>query len=255
MPLDFNHNSGCIPGRVVSAEPPITNRINERIDAALIEAEGRQKPRDYLGASILGEECARKLVYQARGEHGAPYDGRALRIFAAGHAFEALVIKWLRQAGFDLRDINPRTGRQYEFETAGGRIKGHCDGIIAAGPRIGLRYPLLWECKSLNNKSWNDLAKKALRKSKPLYFAQVQIYLAYFRLDDCIFSAINKDTSELYHELVPFDRAEAQRLSDRAADILRMADAGELPPRIGAEPGCFACRWCQHQGACWRAPT
>lgn len=252
MPLDLNHHSGAVPGRAdAPATPSVGDAINALIDEGLVAAEARQKRRDYLGASVLADPCARKLVYFCRGEEEEPHDGRALRIFGAGHAFEALVIDWLRRAGFDLRDTNPRTGRQYEFETAGGRIRGHCDGIIAAGPQIGARYPLLWECKSLNNKSWNDLVKKGLRQSKPVYYGQVQIYLAYLGLDAGLFTALNKDTCELYHQLVPFDRAEAQRLSDRAVDILRMADAGELPPRISADPGFFACRYCGHRAACW----
>ena len=43
-----------------------------------------------------------------------------------------------------------------------------------------------------------------------------------------LFTAINKDTAELHHELVPFNAELAQRMSDRAVRILRATDAGEL---------------------------
>jgi hypothetical protein len=51
-----------------------------------------------------------------------------------------------------------------------------------------------------------------------------------------VFTAINKDTAELHHELVPFDADLAQRMSDRGVRILQATDAGELLPRIAASP-------------------
>ena len=74
-------------------------------------------------------------------------------------------------------------GRQFGFTTAGGRLRGHIDGVIVAGPDIGVRWPALWEHKALNAKSWADLVKRGLRLSKPIYFAQVQLYMAYMELE------------------------------------------------------------------------
>jgi hypothetical protein len=51
-----------------------------------------------------------------------------------------------------------------------------------------------------------------------------------------LFTAINKDTAELHHELVPFDADLAQRMSDRGVRILQATDAGELLPRIATSP-------------------
>ena len=56
--------------------------------------------------------------------------------------------------------------------------------------------------------------------------------MAYLELEVALFTALNRDTLALHHEAVPFEPAEAQRLSDRAVEILRATDAGELPPRI-----------------------
>ena len=79
---------------------------------------------------------------------GKAIEGRVLRIFAAGHVFEDLAIRWLRKAGFDLR-TETREGGQFGFETAGGRIRGHIDGVIVDGPACGLSWPVLWEHKAL----------------------------------------------------------------------------------------------------------
>ena len=167
-----------------------------------------------------------------------------------GHAFEALSIRWLREAGFDLRDQRA-DGRQFGFEAAGGRLRGHIDGVIVAGPEIGVRWPALWEHKALNAKSWADLVKRGLRLSKPIYFAQVQLYMAYMELEVALFTALNKDNQALHHEIVPFEPAEAQALSDRAVAIIRAADAGELPPRIASAPDFYLCRMCAWAQRCW----
>ncbi len=52
---------------------------------------------------------------------------------------------------------------------------------------------------------------------------------------------------------VPFESAEAQRLSDHAVEILRAAEAGELPPRIAQAADFFLCRLCPYATRCWEA--
>ena len=253
MVLDLNHGSGLVYGRAGDPVADTTGRINSFIDAALVLRNRQQLPRNYLGGSRIGEECARKLAFEvmhAPKDAGRDFDGGILRIFDAGHQFEALSIRWLREAGFDLRDRGA-DGGQFGFSAAGGRLRGHADGVIVAGPAVGLRWPALFEHKALGQKSWTDLVKRGLRHSKPVYFAQVQLYMAYLGLEVALLTALNRDTLALHHEAVPFDAAEAQRLSDRAVDILRAADAGELPPRIATHADFHLCRFCPYAARCW----
>ena len=112
-------------------------------------------------------------------------------------------------------------------------------------------WPALWEHKALNAKSWNDVVKRGLRAAKPLYFAQVQIYMAYMEIGATLFSALNKDSQALHHEVVSFEPVEAQALSDKAVEILRAVEAGELPPRIAAASDYYLCRSCPYARRCW----
>ena len=50
-----------------------------------------------------------------------------------------------------------------------------------------------------------------------------------------------------------FDARAAQALSDKAVDVIRAAEAGELPPRIAASPDFYLCRWCAYAQRCWSA--
>ena len=164
------------------------------------------------------------------------------------------MVAWLRDAGFDLRTRKP-DGGQFGFSDAHGRLRGHVDGVIVGGPE-GFRYPALWENKALSAKSWRELEAKGLVVAKPVYAAQVAMYQAYLDLHayPVLFTAINADTMEVYAERVPFDGQLAQRMSDRAVQIVLATDAGELLPRSFAEPTHFECRMCAWQDRCWRTP-
>ena len=241
--MDFN-SSSSISGQVMAL-----------VDAGLQEARDRETERQYLGASRLGASCERALQYEyakAPVDYGRETSGRILRIFERGHVIEDCMVTWLRAAGFDLR-TRKTNGEQFGFTAANGRLQGHVDGVIVGGPE-GFAYPALWENKCLGSKSWRDLEKNRLAVAKPVYAAQVALYQAYLELHEnpAIFTAVNADTMEIYTELVPFDGALAQRMSDRAAKVITATEAGELLPRSFTDQTHFECRMCAWQDRCWR---
>jgi hypothetical protein len=243
--LDFNHRP---------KPPSLADRINGLIDGALV-AEDRARPgRTYLGGSRLGDPCARRLQYEylkVPKDDSAGFNGLQLRIFGAGHAFEDLAVAWLRKAGFDLR-TRDRAGAQFGFSVAGGRIQGHIDGVVVGGPE-GFACPALWECKSANARSWREMVKRGVAVAKPIYAAQIALYQAYMGLTEtpALFTVVNKDTSELWHEAVPFAPELAQAASDKAVRILQASEAGERLPRIAADPDHPECARCTWQRRCW----
>lgn len=254
--LDFNHRS------------LIAERINALIDGSLDAMRAMTPPRTYLGGSRLGQPCERALQFEFAGapkDDGSDFDGQTLRIFEIGHALEDLAIRWLRGAGFDLytRKGNRPDGSQFGFSIAGGRVRGHVDGIIAAAPgQLGLAVPALWECKTMNARNWRETVAKGVVIAKPVYAAQIALYQAYMEgsvpgicSNPALFTAINKDTAELHHELVAFDAGLAQRMSDRAVRILQATDAGELLPRIATTSDFHECRMCPWGQRCWGLPA
>ena len=246
--LDFNHR------------PKLTEKISDLIDKALTIENENQESRNYLGGSRLGVSCNRALQFEYTStpkDEDQNFTGKILRIFQAGHVFEDLAIKWLRDAGFELI-TNRQNGGQFGFSVAKGKIKGHIDGIVIDAPEfLNLTFPMLWECKSMNNKSFNETVKKGLIISKPIYASQVAVYQAYMEgtipnisKNPALFTAINKDTAELYFELIPFDKSLAQRMSDKGVNVLRATEAHELLPKISNDPSYFECRFCPWQQRC-----
>jgi hypothetical protein len=207
------------------------------------------------------------------------FSAKTLRTFDIGHYLEDLIAYWMVLAGFDLRTRNEKN-EQFGFSIADGRIGGHIDGIIFDFPselkqaeplaeRINGSRPQalasaaelsrpgsawLWECKTMNNKSWNDTQKRGVFVSKSIYYVQVQLYMAYMDLTEnpCLFTALNKDSSELYHEFIPFDAEAAQRYSDRAALIIKATENGELLPGISTDPSFYQCKMCDFRKECFR---
>lgn len=266
--LDFNHGAPR-PGQ----DPDACYVINAAIDAALMAKRAAEPVRTYLGASAIGDPCERKLQYSYMRvpiDPGRELTARALRIFATGHAaedvtaaameagapggegmFRDITAKWMTDAGFKLERFLPN-GKQIGFTAMGKKFGGHIDGKITGGPAIaGLHYPCGWEHKALNTKNWSKIKKHGLKESSPVYYGQIQIYEGYLEIDQFIFTALNKNTQELHHEIINFVPRDAQALSDKAVRIIQHAETEQLLGRVAPNSDYYLCKFCDWQKRCW----
>ena len=225
---------------------PIHVELNAAIERAA--ATAAELPRPYLGASIVGDECLRKVQYSWWCKPVLAAGTR--EIFERGHHFEKRARARLIAAGFKFAPPEALA-----FSAVGGALRGHADGIIIHGPDlpgIYLTFPLLWECKALNAKNWRAVERDGLEKTFPHYAAQVALYQAYLDVTNpALFTAVNADTCEFLHFLVPFNAERAQFWSDRAVNIIEATRAGELLPRAYDDPEDWRCRMCGHRKRCW----
>jgi len=235
--MDFNRAN-------LSLEP-----INEAINQAIERAAARaaELPRPYLGASIIGHDCARRIQYDwwCQPELAA----RTREIFDRGHYFEERARRLLIAAGFKFAPPEALA-----FSAVGGALRGHADGIIVQGPALpSLVYPAIWEHKALNGNNWRAVERDGLKKKHGYYLAQVALYQAYLdATNPALFTVTNADTCEWLHFTIPFDAQCAQAWSDRAVAIIEATRASELLPRAYDNPTDFRCRMCPHNERCWR---
>lgn len=259
-----------MPNFAPSRRDSFAARMEDAISAAVQRKRAGEPPRDYLGGSLLGRACDRELGFQwfqVATDPDRGFSGRTYRIFDHGHDAEDRVAEYLLLAGFDLR-TQKEGGGQWGFgllkteENPLGMIRGHADGVIVAVPPELEEYmpelPALWENKSLNDTRWKAVARGGVREAEWEYYVQVQVYmacLAVLRRDPrppapALWTAINKNTQEIYSELIPFHEATARHALQRAEAVVTAARVEDLP-RIAREPTDFRCRFCDWQAQCW----
>ena len=104
----------------------------------------------------------------------------------------------------------------------------------------------------MNDKNWSETSKHGVFATKFIYFVQVQLYMAYMDLEQCLFTALNKDSSELYFEIINLDTELAQKYSDRAVNILNACENNEMYPRLAKDSNFFKCKMCGFRNICWK---
>lgn len=164
--------------------------IKQIFSNILEEFKSNNKPRNYIGASSIGDDCELKLWLKFKYPHLAKLPSAQLVMATNdGHRGEAYVASLLKQIP-DIKLItHDYNGNQLGFSDFNGKFKGHCDGIIEGLP-MAPKTSHIWEHKEKNSKSFDALTKikenydikKVLREWDYVYYCQAVIYMDYF---DC----------------------------------------------------------------------
>jgi hypothetical protein len=206
----------------------------------------REPPRPYLGGSQIGDSCERKLWYSFRWACAEHIKGRVLRLFAHGHVEEDRVIADLRAIGCTVYDIDPITGKQYRYSSHGGHYSGGLDGVLINLPDAPKTWHLL-EAKTHNARSFADLKKHGVKKSKPVHYAQMQTYMRWTKLKRAVYIAVCKNTDEIYIERIEYVPSTAKAIERKA---LRIIDAKLPPTKPNRDASYFECKWCAFLSLC-----
>lgn len=225
--------------------PIISSQTREAIFAAY-ESDSGDGFRTHLGASLIGKECERALWFDFRWVTRAKHPGRLLRLFETGQLEEARLVLNLRRTGATVIEVDPETGRQFRVQAHGGHFGGSLDGIAINL----LEAPKSWhvlEFKTHSTKSFADLLSKKVKNSKPLHFAQMQIYMHMMSIKRAMYLAVCKENDDVYVERLEVDPVFAKGLLDKAQRIIF---ASTPPQRISSDPTWYQCRMCDHAPVC-----
>ena len=270
----------------------LSESISKVLDKALV-AHNKAKYEAYrgsgtgevaakrIGAGYVGVECARALAFKFHKttpdeRESVVSPGELNRHAESGHWTEEKTCDWLRLCGFDVstNQIDRETGealvgydggpKQHGFynaqhpETGQYQLAGEVDGIIISVPDdlkhlIPVEDGTIWESKKATHKKWTNFKKKGVKDADPKYYGQIQVCMAYMGAKRCLFSMLNLDNMKFYWELVKFDQAKAQKLSDRAVSVIQSNNPFELPRAVSDQTH-FVCRFCDYQTSCWNEP-
>ena len=199
-------------------------------------------PRPHLGASEIGEECARKLWFGFRWAKHVKHPGRMMRLFDRGDREEAPLVKLLQQAGIRVERVNVDKAPIHFTKFA-----GHFGGPLDAMGRGFPEFPDEWmvvEFKTHNNKSFLQLQELCVFVCKPLHWTQMQVYMGFTSTKHACYIAVNKDNDELYVEFVAADPSAYEVALERARTIVEASE----PPE--GYQGTYDCRWCAYSASC-----
>lgn len=204
--------------------------------------------RTHLGASIIGDNCARKIWYGWRWVKKPRHSARILRLFNRGHLEEARFIAMLLCIGCEVYQQDEK-GNQFRISELGGHFGGSCDGVIIGVPDIPSGAPCLAEFKTHGEKSFLKLIKDGVQVAKFAHYVQMNLYMRKMGLMYGLYCAVNKNTDEVYMEILVLDTITADQFIDRGKQIVMLQEA---PDRIrNASPGLYECRYCEFKDICF----
>jgi len=229
---------------------PDKDTIESRIEKRMFH----QKPREYLGMSGIGHPCMKRQWYGFRWTKFLVIQARVNRIFRRGDLEEPRIVADLEREGVKVFDDQEEC---VGFEKY---VKGHIDGKALGLPESPKTVHLL-EFKTMNDKAFNGYRSKkdneptgasgvinlGVKAAKPIYYAQMQIYMHYLKLKRALFIVSNKNDEHRYYERVRYDSVDAKELVLKAKNIV----TSPMPPVSTLGPTSFECRFCDFSDACY----
>lgn len=224
---------------------PENSPVVEKIYAWHKRVGDSEPSRGYLGASIIGNPCARYLWYNFRDCCKEDISGRIYRLWETGDLAEPRFVKELRGIGCEVHEVDGN-GNQFAVEAHGGHFSGHLDAAILGVPGAEKTWHV-GEFKTHKGTSFNKLKKVGVLESKPVHYAQMQVYMGLTGMKRALYLAVNKDTDELWADRIHFDR---ECFDGFMAKAKRIIEAKEPPPRLSERPDWYECKWCPAQALC-----
>lgn len=227
--------------------------LNKQVDAYCVK-EFTDDPRNHLGASIIGSDCAAYSWGVFRWLKAEPFSGRMLRLFNRGHREEARFVQWLGGANFTVWEVDPnspidaKTGEQSQFRISG--VKGHFGGSLDCIIFRNDTGHLLGEFKTHNQNSFNDVVKKGVIRSKPKHYRQMCSYGRAYGLTHGLYYAVNKNDDDLHTEIVALDYREADDLFRKAENIIL---SQTQPQKIAQVETYYECKFCAFSDICFKS--
>jgi len=220
--------------------PNSHKNIQSLIDKA--HEEKTEVPRAHLGASTLGQPCDRKLWLSFRWAVQPKFPGRILRLFRRGHQEELSIISDLRAIGMDVQKL-----AKQHWVNFGSHVSGSLDAIIDSGVPDAPKTQHIAEFKTHSKKSFDDLVKHGVEKSKPEHFVQMQVYMQGTNIGRALYLAVCKDDDRIHTERIKIDHAVAEKAVARGQ---RIALTDRMPEPLSNDPSWYQCMFCDAHKFC-----
>jgi len=228
----------------------IPKDVTTLVDMIYQAYEKKNAGKDYLsriGASGIGEECVRSIWYGWRGAASEKIPGRIYRLFQTGHIQEDRVVQDLKDAGLKVWEVDPETGKQWEYKFARGHAVCKADGVVKGVPTAE-KTPHVLEIKSSNVNGFKEIQKHGVKKAKPDHYAQMHMGMMGGGFKDALYVVICKDDEQYYVERVKWDQSEVDTINQK---LHQLVEETVIPIRIAEKEGDWRCKYCDSKDVCW----
>ena len=193
---------------------------------------------------MIGHPCDRRLWFELQNIGRRKVPGRISRIFRHGNVIEKMVVDDLRLAGMEV--VSDKERLKFSFDYRGKYLLGEMDGVVLSGVPGAPRKKHVLEVKSHNDKSFNDITKNGVKKSKFQHYVQMQIYMHCTGkwgkvIDRAYYVALNKNDDTYYTERIEYDKGVASLYLDR---WLHITESTEMPRKLSEDPSWYQCKLC-----------
>ena len=211
-------------------------------DAYVADVPKPYTGRRRIGAGIIGHPCQAYMAFSLRNFPELPHRPNLKRIFRDGHTIEKGVVADLRKAGYTVHDVDPMTGKQYQWTRNNGLLVYKADGIVEK-----LQVCRLLEIKSMNDASWTQFKNKGIKNANRKYYHQLNTGMGMSGYRSAVIVAYNKDTSHYWDEVIEFDEiAYYERIYIAEQALTNRAE------KIGKNSADWRCKDCSLAGVCWQ---
>lgn len=197
-----------------------------------------------LPAGQAGNECPRFLWYLFRwAAKREVFTGQKLRLFETGNREEDRIVQNLEDAGYFVE------GQQTKFFAVFGHVRGKIDGTVVGIPGAEATAHIL-ECKTANQKNFNQVKKHGVKKAKPEHFLQCQLYMHWSSNTRCLYVMFNKNDEAFHIERLRHDPDFCVNEERRLSDIIF---AKQPPEKLHEDPSkkaAFQCGYCLARDIC-----
>lgn len=242
------------PGMLAKLSSGIKNEINNYCEVFYEDG-----PRSHLGASEIGQSCAKFLFLKFRWTFYVHFDGRMQRLLHRGHFEEPKLKALVEGIGFTVKEFDDahkddteldKGKRQIRISACKGHFGGSVDGI---GYREDVGNILIeYKTQGLGKQgakvsNFDKLVKEGVKSYKPVHFAQMSMYGYKLGLEYALYISVNKNDDELHVEVIKLDHFLGASLERKAESIIFAETA---PSQISMSVAYFECSYCDAKEVC-----
>lgn len=206
--------------------------------------------RDHLGASVIGDECLRKIWYKFHNVQLQKLDARMIRLFNRGHLEEARFISMLECAGVAVEFI---TDNNKQFGYSFGYFGGSIDGIGYNIPDLPNEKVML-EFKTMSEKRFKQFSELGVEFVDQVYYNQLQCNMYCMNTQNktdfkhSLFICVNKNNDDISIEIVDYNEQIGKSMYERAIDIV---NSKSIPLPIKSSKAMYPCKLCEYKEYCF----